>query len=334
MHDPPKPADDQEVGVAATDSRAGGQGSAVPSSAPKPRRRVGDAIVRGLLLASALVSILSVVFIAFFILREGLPLFFTSVEGNTPPGVLEFLFGTDWFPTEDPPAYGILPFIVASLMVTAGALLLAVPTGVLTGIFIAEIAQGRARRVLQSATEILAGIPSVVYGFVGVMMIGFSLRTFDDPLVNYNAFSASIILAIMTLPTIVNITVVSLQAVPRSFVHGSLAAGATHWQTIWRVLVPAGRSGILTGIILGMGRAIGETMAVIMVAGNQPTMPMDGMRSRVRTLTMAVVNDMGYAGGDHRVALFTTAIVLVVFILVLNLVTQIIASRSSIDTRS
>lgn len=271
---------------------------------------------------------MSVVFITVFIVIEGIPLFFQSSTGYPPPSVWEFLFGSEWYPTDRPPAYGILPFILGSLLVTAGALVLAVPTGVATGIFIAEMAEGRSQRILRRATEILAGIPSVVYGFVGVMMIGFFLSRFDDPIVNYNAFSASVVLAIMTLPTIINITEVSIRSVPRTYADGSLALGSTHWQTIWRVLLPAARSGILTGVILGMGRAIGETMAVLMVAGNQPTIPTEGMRSRVRTLTMAVVNDMGYAGGDHRVALFTTAIVLFLFILALNLTTQIIARRA------
>lgn len=282
-------------------------------------------------LGSAALSILSVVFITVFIMFEGLPLFFTSNAGHTPPSLVEFLFGREWFPTEVPPQYGILPFIVASLMVTAGALTLAVPIGIAVGVFIAEIARGTGQRVLRSVTEILAGIPSVVYGFFGVMMIGFFLQRVDDPIVNYNVFSASVILAIMTLPTIINITEVSLRSVPQELKDGSIALGGTHWQTIIRVLIPASRSGIITGVILGMGRAIGETMAVIMVAGNQPTMPDAGLRSRVRTLTMAVVNDMGYAAADHRVALFTTAIVLFFFIMALNITTQIITRRSRIQ---
>ena len=280
-------------------------------------------------MVSASLSVLSVLFITLFIMIEGLPLFFTSASGYDPPSFLDFFFGSDWFPTDDPPQYGILPFIMGSLLVTAGALVLAVPIGISVGIFIAEIAKGRPQRMLRSATEILAGIPSVVYGFFGVMMIGFFLDRFEDPLVNYNAFSASVILAIMTLPTIINITEVSLRSVPREFSDGSLALGSTHWQTIIRVLIPAARSGIITGVILGMRRAVGETMADLMVAGNQPTIPTEGFRSRVRTLTMAVVNDMGYAAEDHRVALFTTAIVLFVFIMLLNLTTQIITRRSS-----
>jgi phosphate transport system permease protein len=288
--------------------------------------------VRGALLLSAAVSILSVVFITVFILAEGLPLFFPPADGGDPPTITEFLFGTEWFPTESPPLYGILPFITGSLLVTAGALVLAVPVGISVGVFIAEIAKGKAQSVLRSTTEILAGIPSVVYGFFGVMMIGFFLRTFRNPVVNYNAFSAMVILAVMTLPTIINITEVSLRAVPRSYKDGSLALGSTDWQMIWRVQMPAARGGIITGVILGMGRAVGETMAVLMVAGNQPTMPMEGIRSRVRTLTMAVVNDMGYAAGDHRVALFSTAIVLFFFILALNVTTQIITRKSKMRT--
>jgi phosphate transport system permease protein len=289
--------------------------------------------MRGLFMLSAAVSILSVLFITLFIMIEGLPLFFVSLDGDAPPTLGEFLLGTDWYPIGNPPSFGIAPFMVASLMVTAGALALSVPIGIAVGIFISEIAKGRAQSVLRSATEILAGIPSVVYGFFGVMMIGFFLDRVPDPLVNYNAFSGMCILAIMTLPTIINITEVSIRAVPRDYADGSFALGSTHWQTIWRVLLPAARNGILTGVILGMGRAVGETMAVLMVAGNQPTMPTEGIYSRVRTLTMAIVNDMGYAGGDHRVSLFTTAVVLFLFILLLTRTTQIINRRSELKVR-
>lgn len=292
-------------------------------------RRVFEGGMRWALIISAAVSVFSVAFITLFIMIEGLPLFFTSVRGFDPPGLFEFLLGTEWYPTEEPPSFGILPFIVASLMVTAGALIFAVPIGIAVGIFIAEMSKGRAQTILRTVTEILAGIPSVVYGFFGVMMIGVFLDNFRDPLVNYNAFSAMVILAIMTLPTIINITEVSIRSVPREYKQGSIAIGATHWQTIWRILIPASKDGIITGVVLGMGRAIGETMAVLMVAGNQPTMPMDGLKSRVRTMTMAVVNDMGYAGEDHRVALFTTAVVLFVFILTLNLITQLITRKST-----
>ncbi len=296
-------------------------------------RKQYEGIVKGFLLLSAAVSVLSVLFITVFIISEGLPLFFRSSGGYEPPTLTAFLFGREWFPTDTPPKFGILPFIAGSTLVTAGSLGIAVPIGLLVGIFIAEIAKDRAQRILEGVVEILAGIPSVVYGFFGVMMIGFFLRRIENPLLNYNAFSAMMILAVMILPTIINISAVSIRAVPRELFDGSMALGSTHWQVIWRILIPSARGGIVTGIILGMGRAIGETMAVLMVAGNQPTVPTDGLRSRVRTMTMAIVNDMGYAGGDHRVALFTTAIVLFLFILMLNFTTQYIVRKSKLQVR-
>jgi phosphate transport system permease protein len=305
----------------------------VSAGSPRRSRRAIEKAIEYLFLASAALSVLGVLFITVFIILEGLPLFFESTTGHPPPTLWDFLAGSEWFPTGDPPQYGILPFITGSLLVTAGALIVAVPVGIAVGVFIAEIAKGKWQRALRSVTEILAGIPSVVYGFFGVMMIGFFLQNFESPLVNYNAFSASIILAVMTLPTIINITEVSIRSVPRDYVDGSSAIGATHWQTIIRVLIPAARSGIISGVILGMGRAIGETMAVLMVAGNQPTIPTEGMRSRVRTLTMAIVNDMGYAGGSHRVALFATAMVLFIFIMLLFLTTRIITRRSAIQVK-
>ena len=283
----------------------------------------------GFLLFCAASSILSVLLITIFIFREGLPLFFESATGAEPPSLAQFLFGTVYRPTADPPLFGILPFIVGSIYVTLGALVIAVPVGVATGIFLAEIASGRVAGLLRSVVEILAGIPSVVFGFFGYMMIGLFLRNFPNPIVDYDVFSASVILAIMTLPTIINITEVSIRAVPHDYREGSFALGSSHWQTIWRVLLPAARGGVITGVILGMGRAIGETMAVLMVAGNLPEMPANGLYSRVRTLTMAIVNDMGYAADDHRVSLFTIGIVLFFFILVLNLATQLITSRSA-----
>lgn len=291
-------------------------------------RRLFESVTRALLFLSASLSILSVAFITIFIFSEGIPLFFVSTSGFEPPSVLEFLLGTEWFPTEQPPLFGILPFIVGSLMVTVGALLFAIPIGIAVGIFIAEFSTGRMQELLRTVSELLASIPSVVYGFFGVRMIGFFLQRTTDPLINYNAFSAMLILAVMTLPTIINITEVSIRSVPEELPAGALALGATHWQTIRRVLLPSAKNGIIAGVILGTGRAIGETMAVLMVAGNQPSLPMDGLRSRVRTLTMAVANDMGYAAGDHRVALFATAIVLFMFILILNLVIQLIVRKN------
>ncbi|MBN2510642.1 MAG: phosphate ABC transporter permease subunit PstC [Spirochaetales bacterium] len=291
-------------------------------------RNTWELLVRGVLALSAAVSVFSVIAMTVFILLEGLPLFFSSQGPYDPPGVFDFLFGTEWYPTDTVPKYGILPFITGTLIVTAGSIVISVPVGIAVGIFISEIAKGRVQSLLRSVVELLAGIPSVIYGFCGIMLIGFFLRHTDDPLVNYNAFTAMLILAVMTLPTISTITEVSLRTVPRAYVDGARALGSTHWQTIRDIMLPSASSGILTGVILGTGRAVGETMAVLMVAGNQPTMPDRGIFSRVRTLTMAIVNDMGYAGGDHYVALFSIAIVLFVFILLLNITTQIIISRS------
>lgn len=295
-------------------------------------RKPMEATIKTLQMLCAGVSILIVLFITLFIIVEGIPLFFVSQGDYPPPGVGEFLFGSEWYPTDTPPLYGILPFIAGSLLVTFGAMVIAIPIGVSGGLFISELAPRKARRILRDTVEILAGIPSVVYGFFGIMVIGFFLDYFEDPLFNYNAFSAMVILAIMTLPTIINITDVSIRSVSRDMYAGSLSLGSTKWQAISRILIPSAKNGIITGVILGVGRAVGETMAVLMVAGNQPTLPTEGLKSRVRTLTMAVVNDMGYAGGDHRVALFATAIVLFLFILLLNLVIQFITRKSKLQS--
>lgn len=274
-----------------------------------------ERIVENTFLACAFLSIISVIFITFFIFRSGLPLF-----AKVP--LFDFLFGSVWEPVGSPPKFGILPFIAGSMYVTGLALAFSVPLGVACGIFLAEYARGSFARFLKSVVELLAGIPSVIYGLFGIAFISTAVRTFVGGN-GYSILSAAIILAIMTLPTIVNITEVSLRAVPFELKEGSLALGSTHWQTIYKVMIPASRSGILAGIVLGMGRAIGETMAVLLVAGNAPIMP-KGPLSMTRTLTMNVITDMSYAEGDHMTSLFTTGIVLFVFILALNLAVQVI----------
>jgi len=284
------------------------------------RRKLFEGAVEKALFACASVSILSVVFITIFIFQRGLPLFARV-------NVLDFLFGTRWEPTALPdPGYGILPFIVGSLMVTFGGLLLGVPLGLACGVFLAEIAKGRTARAFRGTVELLAGIPSVIYGFFGVVVVCRLVRDVFGG-TGYNVLSASLILAVMILPTIITITESSLRAVPEDHREGSLALGATRWQTIARVLMPAARSGIIAGIVLGVGRAIGETMAVLMVAGNAPIMP-TGPLSKVRTLTMNVITDMGYAAGDHMTALFTTSIVLFFFIMALNGAVMAITRRA------
>ncbi|MBI9106302.1 MAG: phosphate ABC transporter permease subunit PstC [Spirochaetales bacterium] len=269
-----------------------------------------------ILLLCALVSVISVLFISFFIFQKGLPLFRTVT-------IAEFLLGTNWSPSSQTnPQFGILPFIAGSVYITLSSLLLAVPIGIMTAVFMAEIASKKAAEVMRSVVQLLAGIPSVIYGFFGVIVISKFIReTFGGS--GYSMLSGAIILAIMVLPTIINITEVTLTSLPKKIKEGSLSLGATRWQTILKVQLPAAKSGIIAGIVLGMGRALGETMAVLMVAGNAPIMP-KGPLSMVRTLTMNIVTDMGYASGDHMTALFSTSIVLFLFILILNISVNII----------
>jgi phosphate transport system permease protein len=283
------------------------------------RRKSFEKAAEALLFACAMLSILTVAFITVFLFQRGLPLFAkTSIAG--------FLFSTNWEPTASVPHYGILSFILGSLYVTVLALVFAVPVGLSVGIYLAELADKKASRGIRSAVEILAGIPSVIYGLFGIAIVSTATRVLFGG-TGYSLLSASIVLAIMTLPTIINVTEVSLRAVPRDLKEGSLALGATHWQTIVRVLVPAARSGIIAGVVLGMGRAIGETMAVLMVGGNAPIMP-SGLTGKVRTLTMNIITDMSYAKDDHLTSLFATGIVLFLFILALNLTVQLALKRS------
>lgn len=266
-------------------------------------------------LVCALISITSVVLMTMFIFRQGLPLFARV-------SVADFLFSTDWNPSRAPnPGYGILSFIVGALFVTFLSLLIAVPIGIASGIFLSEMAGRRAGSFLRAAVELLAGIPSVIYGLFGIAAVVPVVRELFGGN-GYSVLSSAIILAIMTLPTIINMTEVSIRTVPRELREGSWALGATKWQTIVGVLLPAARSGIITGVVLGMGRALGETMAVLLVGGNAPIMP-SGPLSMVRTLTMNIITDMAYAEGDHLTSLFTTAIVLFVFILGINIFIQL-----------
>ena len=275
------------------------------------RRKIFEKGIEGVLLLCAFVSVLTIIFITVFIFVKGVPLFeHVSLK--------EFLFSTEWMPTSSDPRFGIAAFIVGSIYVTAGALVIGVPFGLACAIYLAELANKRISKLLKQVIELLAGIPSIIYGFFGIMVICPIVRELTDSS-GYNIVSASIVLAIMILPTIVNISEVSLRSVPLEYKEGSLALGASHWQTIVKVLFPAARSGIIASIVLGIGRAVGETMAVLMVAGNAPQMP-KALNDMVRTLTMNIITDMGYASGDHRVALFATGIVLFVFIMGLNLI--------------
>lgn len=267
-------------------------------------------------------AVLSVILITIFIFIRGVPLF-----GKISP--LEFLFSTRWEPTNEAnPGFGIFSFIVGSFYVTFLALLMGVPIGLMCAIFLAEYAKGKVAVILRRVVELLAGIPSVVFGLFGIVVIcGLVRDIFGGS--GFSVLSGAIILAIMILPTIINITEISIRSVPKTYKSGSLAMGATHWQTIVRVILPGAKSGIITAIVLATGRAIGETMAVLMVAGNAPIMP-GWITSKVRTLTMNIVTDMSYASGDHMVSLFTTGVVLFFFIMLLNTAIYVITRERKI----
>ncbi len=278
------------------------------------RLKINEKLIEKILFCCAVFSVAGVLFIVLFVLMEGMPLF-------KKVNILSFLFSSDWAPTrEENPSYGILSFIVGSFMVTGGAVLISVPIGLATAIFMAESAKGMFAKILREVVNLLAGIPSVIYGFFGVVVLSKFIRTIFGG-TGFNILSGSIILAIMILPTIINIAEVSIRSISKENKAGSLALGATKSQTLLKVVLPEAKSGIIAGVVLGVGRAIGETMAILMVAGNAPIMP-TGPLSKVRTLTMNIVTDMGYASGDHRTALFATSIVLMFFILLVNLLVR------------
>jgi phosphate transport system permease protein len=277
--------------------------------------RLPDKVVERALMVLAFSSITILALITLFIFREGAPLM--ARVG------LENFFSTEWRPGQG--RFGIDLMIVGSAVVTFGALALGVPFGLACAIVLAEMAPRRARLLLKPVIEILAGIPSVVYGFIGIVVLLPWIRThLGGP--GASALAGSIILGIMVLPTIIGISIDALQAVPNSYREGSLAMGATRWQTIWRVVLPAARSGLVAAIILGMGRAVGETMAVIMVTGNSVQMPHSPL-APVRTLTANIALEMGYAAGDHQAALFATGIVLFAIIMALNTVANLARGR-------
>ena len=266
-----------------------------------------DKFISKLLFLAATSSTAILALIALFIFKEGVPIMAKS-------GITHFLFGSEWQPLQG--QFGIFPFIIGSLWITFGALILGVPFGVSCAVYIAEFAPRRWAKVLKPMIELLAGIPSVVYGFMGVMWLAPIIRIYlGGP--GLSILAASCVLAIMILPTIVGVSIDAINAVPKNYKEGSLALGATEWQTVWRVILPAARSGILAGVILGMGRAIGETMAVIMISGNATIIP-NSMLDSVRTLTANIAIEMGYAIGEHRQALFATGVVLFFFLMIFN----------------
>ena len=279
--------------------------------------RVKEKGMKMVFLIAACTSVLAVLLICIFLFANGLP---TIAQ----IGPLKFLFGQEWKPSNN--KFGILPMIVASIYVTGGAILVGVPIAALTSVFMARYCPKRIYGVLKSGIELMAGIPSIVYGFFGLVLIVPLIRdVFGGP--GASMLAAILLLGIMILPTIVGVTEAAIRGVPESYYEGSLALGATKERSIYAVMLPAAKSGILAGIVLGIGRAIGETMAVVMIAGNQPRMP-KGLLKGVRTLTMNIVTDMGYATGLHRQALIATAVVLFVFILIINLSLSLLNRRS------
>ena len=252
-------------------------------------------------------SILAVLLICLFLFANGIPAIHKI-------GMVDFLFGQKWKPGNE--LYGIFPMIVGSLYVTAGAIVFGVPVGLMTAIFLSKFCPKKLQAILKSGIDLLAGIPSVVYGFFGLMVIvPFVRNAFGGN--GSSILTASLLLGMMILPTIISVSESSLNAVPQSYYEGARALGATHEGSVFKVMLPAARSGILAGVILGVGRAIGETMAVIMVAGNQARIP-DSILKGVRTLTANIVIEMGYAADLHREALIATGVVLFVFILGIN----------------
>lgn len=272
-------------------------------------RKYSESIMKIVFLLSAAVSILAVLLICWFLFSEGLP-----TIGEI--GVLNFLTGTVWKPLEK--HFGILPMIVGSCYVTAGAIIIGVPVGLLCAIYMAKFCPRGVYRILKPAIDLLAGIPSIIYGFFGLMVIVPVMQQLTGTS-GKGVLTASIMLGIMILPTIISVSEAAIRAVPESYYEGALALGATHERSVFFTTVPAAKSGIMAGIILGIGRAIGETMAVVMVAGNQPVIP-ESILSGVRTMTINIVLEMGYAAkGMHRDALIATAAVLFVFILIINI---------------
>lgn len=279
-------------------------------------KKYKEKLMENVFLLAACVSILSVVLICIFLFANGMP-------AIKEVGVGEFLLGQKWKPSNN--IYGIFPMILGSIYVTAGALIIGIPIGILTAVFMARFCPKALYRFLKPAVELLAGIPSVVYGFFGlVVLVPFVREVFGGQ--GTSIFTASLLLGMMILPTIIGVAEAAIRAVPNSYYEGALALGATHERSVFCAVLPAAKSGIMAGVVLGIGRAIGETMAVIMVAGNQARVP-DDLFKGVRTLTANIVMEMGYATDLHRETLIATGVVLFIFILIINVVFSIIKRK-------
>ncbi len=268
-----------------------------------------ELLVHGIFLVLGLITVGCVLLITVYLVISGIP-------AIRKIGLFPFLFGQEWASTAARPAYGILPFILTSIYGTAGAILLGVPIGFFTAVYLAKLAPPKVKAVMQTAVSLLAGIPSVVYGLVGMLVLVPGIRKLFHIPDGASLLAAIVVLAIMILPSIIKVSVTALEAVPPEYEDASLALGATPTETYFRVSVPAARSGIVAAVVLGVGRAIGEAMAVMMVSGNAPNMP--GLFQSVRFLTTAVASEMSYSGGLQQQALFSIALVLFLFILLIN----------------
>ena len=280
------------------------------------KSHVKEKVMEVVFMLCACVSILSVALICIFLFVNGIP-------AMTKIGFFDFIFGQKWKPSNE--VFGIFPMIIGSIYITAGAVIIGVPIGILTAVYLARFCPEKLYKIIKPAVDLLAGIPSVVYGFFGLCVIVPFVRKHIGGDGN-SILTASILLGFMILPTIINVSESSIRAVPEKYYQGALALGATHERSVFCTVVPAAKSGIMAGIVLGIGRAIGETMAVIMVAGNQARMP-KGILEGIRTMTSNIVMEMGYATDLHREALIATGVVLFVFILIINTLFSILKNR-------
>jgi phosphate transport system permease protein len=284
-------------------------------------RRSRERVIRFVFFGVALASITTLFLIALFLFLEGVPIF-------KDVSVTDFIFGTEWYPTDEPPAFGIFPLIVASLAVTFVSSVISIPLGVLTALYLAERASPRVREWVKPIVELLAALPSVVIGFFGMVIVAPFLQQILDIPTGLNLFNASLMLAFMSIPTICSLSEDAIFGVPVELKEASLALGATHWETIARVIFPAAISGITTAVILGMSRAMGETMVVLMVAGGAALMP-TSLFDPVRPMPASIAAEMGEASfqGEHYYALFATAIILFLFTLAFNIIAEQISHR-------
>ena len=284
----------------------------------KQKLRPLEVFMNLLFFVCGLIAVVFVLFISIYLIVSGLP-------AIREIGLVDFLFGTEWASTAAEPKFGILPFILTSIYGTAGAIVLGVPVGFMTAVFLAKVAPPRLASLVRPAVDLLAGTPSVVYGLIGMMVLVPAVRVAFHLPDGASLFCAILVLAVMILPSIISVSETALKAVPKEYEEASLALGATHIETVFRVSVPAASSGIAASIVLGIGRAIGEAMAVIMVAGNVANMP--GLFQSVRFLTTAVSSEMAYASGLQRQALFSIALVLFLFIMLINIVLNTLLKR-------